>query len=53
MGCATSHRLKWDPFPPNEVSGIAQYVRKGERRKEGRMGGKKEGRKEMRKGRTI
>ena len=28
--CATSHRLKWDPFPPNEVSKIAQHVRKGE-----------------------
>ena len=22
-GCATSHRLKWGPFPPNEVDGIA------------------------------
>ena len=32
----TSHRLKWDPFPPNEVDGIAQHVRKVERR--GRIG---------------
>ena len=23
----TSHRLKWDPLPPNEVGGIAQQVR--------------------------
>ena len=22
-GCATGHRLKWSPLPPNEVSGIA------------------------------
>ena len=29
-GCATSHRLKWRPFPPNEVGRIAQHVRKGE-----------------------
>ena len=28
-----SHRLKWGPFPPNEVDGIAQYVRKAERTK--------------------
>ena len=34
----TSHRLKWDPFPPNEVSKIAQHFRKGERRKEERDG---------------
>ena len=32
-GCATSHRLKWGPFPPNEVGRIAQHVRKGEGRK--------------------
>ena len=32
-GCAISHRLKWGPFPPNEVSRIAQHVRKGGRRK--------------------
>ena len=32
-GCATSHRLKWGSFPPNEVDRIAQHVRKGERRK--------------------
>ena len=30
MGCATSHRLKWCPFPPNEVGRIAQHVRRGE-----------------------
>ena len=34
-GCAISHRLKWGPFPPNEVGRIAQHVRKGEGRKEG------------------
>ena len=27
-GCATSHHLKWGPFPPNEVDRIAQRVRK-------------------------
>ena len=32
----TSHRLKWSPLPPNEVGRIAQYVRKGEERKEGK-----------------
>ena len=32
-GCATSHRLKWDPFPPKYVGGIAQHIRKGEGRK--------------------
>ena len=32
-----SHRLKWDPFPPNEVGRISQHVRKGEER-EKRMG---------------
>ena len=32
-GCTTSHRLKWGPFNPNEVSRIAQHVRKGEGRK--------------------
>ena len=26
-GCATSHRLKWGPLPPNEVGRIAQHVR--------------------------
>ena len=31
-GCANSHRLKWGPFPPNEVGRIAQHVRKGEGR---------------------
>ena len=25
-GCATSHRLKWGPFPPNEVRRVAQHV---------------------------
>ena len=29
----TSHRIKWGPFPPNEVGRIAQHARKGERRK--------------------
>jgi len=32
-GCATSHRPKWGPFPPNEVGGIVQHVKKGEGRK--------------------
>ena len=30
----TSHRLKWGPFPPNEVGRIAQHARKGEKRDE-------------------
>ena len=25
-GCAASHRLKWGPFPPNEVGRIAQTL---------------------------
>jgi hypothetical protein len=37
-GCATSHRLKWDTFPPNEVGRIAQHVRNGEGRKKGKDG---------------
>jgi hypothetical protein len=39
-GCVTSHRLKWDPFPSNDVGRVAQHVRKGEGRKEakGRLG---------------
>ena len=32
MGCATSHRLKWGPFPPNDVGGIPQHIKKGEKR---------------------
>ena len=36
--CSTSHRLKWGPFPPNEVGRIAQHVRKGEGKKEGKDG---------------
>ena len=32
-GCAISHYLKCSPFPPNEVSRIAQYVRNGKGRK--------------------
>ena len=32
-GYASSHRLKWGPLPPNDVDGIAQHVREGERRK--------------------
>ena len=31
--CATCHRFKWDPLPPNEVGRIVQYVRNGEGRK--------------------
>jgi hypothetical protein len=27
-GCATSHRLKWGSFPPNEVDRIPQQVKK-------------------------
>ena len=38
MGFATSHRLKWSPLLPNEISRIALYVRKGEGRKEGKDG---------------
>ena len=29
MGYGTSHRLKWESLPPNEVGSIAQHVRKG------------------------
>ena len=36
MGCATSRRLKWGPFPPNEVGRIAQYARKRVGRIEGK-----------------
>ena len=32
-GLCDRHRLKWGPFPPNEVGRIAQHVRKGEGRK--------------------
>ena len=32
-GRATIHRLKWGPYPPNEVGRIAQHVSKGEGRK--------------------
>jgi hypothetical protein len=35
----TSQRLKSGPFPPNEVSRIAQHVRKAEGRKQGKDGG--------------
>ena len=38
MDCATSHCLKWGPFPPDEVDRIAQNVRKGEGRKEEKDG---------------
>ena len=31
-GCADKHRLKWGPFPLNEVGMFAQHVRKGEGR---------------------
>ena len=38
-GCATSHRLKWAPFPPNEDSTACQEGRRKEgRRKKGRDG---------------
>ena len=33
-GCATSHRLKWSPLPPNDVCRILQHVRE----EKGRMG---------------
>ena len=36
--CATSHRPKLSPLPPNEVDKIAQHVRKGEGRIEGKDG---------------
>ena len=29
-GCVTSHCLKWGPFPPNDVSRVAQTVREEE-----------------------
>ena len=32
QGCATSHRPKWDPLPPNDVGRTAQDVRKDERK---------------------
>ena len=35
-GCATSHRLKWGPLPPNDFGSIAQHVRE----KKGRNGEK-------------
>jgi hypothetical protein len=35
---ATSRRLKWGPFPLNEIGAIAQHVRKGDGRKEGKDG---------------
>ena len=28
-GCATSHHLKWDPLPPNDVIRIPQHIREG------------------------
>ena len=37
-GTVRRHCLKWGPFPPNEVSRIAQHVRKGEGRKGGKDG---------------
>ena len=36
-GCATSHRLKWDPLLPNEVVRIAQHIRKGKGREKERL----------------
>ena len=40
-GCATSHRLKWGPLPPNDVSRTTQHVSKREGRKKlnDRVGG--------------
>ena len=35
-GVATSHRLKWGPLPQNDISRIAQHVRKIEGRKDGK-----------------
>ena len=35
-GRATGHRLKWGPFPPNEVDRVAQYIRERDERKEGK-----------------
>jgi hypothetical protein len=29
-GSATSHRLKWGQFPPNEFGSIAQHIGKSE-----------------------
>ena len=26
-GCATIHRLKWDPLPPNDIFRVTQHVR--------------------------
>ena len=34
-GVVRSQRLKWGPFPPDEVGRIVQHVRKGEGRKGG------------------
>jgi hypothetical protein len=28
--CAFNHRLKWGPFPPNDVGGITLYIREEE-----------------------
>ena len=36
MGCATSHRVKWGPFSPNEVGRLTQHIRKGEEKIEGK-----------------
>jgi hypothetical protein len=33
-GLWTSYRLKWGPFPTNEVGRMAQHIRKGEGRNE-------------------
>ena len=33
-GCAASHRLKWDPLPPNQDGRIPKHIRKGEEGKE-------------------
>ena len=34
--CGTCHRLKWEPLPPIDLGKIAQYVMKGEEKKEGK-----------------
>ena len=37
-GLCEHYRLKWSPFPPNEVCRITQYFRKGKGRKKGKDG---------------
>ena len=37
-GCATHHRLKWDPLPPNEIDRIPQHLTEKEGLHEGEKG---------------